>query len=149
MLKIIDILNERFGTEFTKVDQLLFDQFVETAKQDDEITQRAHENAFDNFALTMKPKVEGLMVDRLEQNPEMVTRYLHDPKFQEVAFHLLVRRLYDAIRAPAGPSVLREEGGLLVHPGEVAPGESWPSMKELRETAADELVEKSKGRKCR
>jgi type I restriction enzyme R subunit len=27
--EIIDVLNERFGTEFTRADQLLFDQFIE------------------------------------------------------------------------------------------------------------------------
>lgn len=145
--EIIDVLNERFGTEFTRADQLLFDQFVEAAKQDDEVVQGAHANALDDFALAMKPMVEGLMCDRKEQNQEIVTRYLNDARFQEAAFRLLVKRIYDEIRGPAGPSVLREEGGFLVHPGNVAPGESWSSMKELRDGAIDELVEKSQVRK--
>jgi len=32
-------------------------------------------NARDNFELAMKPKVEGLMIDRMAQNQEIVTRY--------------------------------------------------------------------------
>jgi type I restriction enzyme, R subunit len=47
----------------------------------------------------MKDKVENLMVDRMDQNQEIVTRYLNDPQFKEVAFRLLVRRIYDEIRA--------------------------------------------------
>jgi type I restriction enzyme R subunit len=96
--EIIEVLNDRFGTEFNKADQILFDQFIAAAKLDDEVVQRANANALDNFALSMKDKVENLMVDRMDQNQEIVTRYLNDPQFQQVAFRLLVRRIYDEIR---------------------------------------------------
>ena len=33
--RLIDVVNERFGTDFTPADQLLFDQIVETAIADD------------------------------------------------------------------------------------------------------------------
>ena len=96
--EIIEVLNERFGTEFNQADQILFDQFVAAAKLDDEVVQRAKANPLDNFALAMKGKVEGLMVDRMDQNQEIVTRYLNDPQFQDLAFRLLVKRIYDEIR---------------------------------------------------
>jgi type I restriction enzyme R subunit len=47
----------------------------------------------------MKSKVEGLMVDRMDQNQDIVTRYLNDPTFQDLAFRLLVKRIYEEIRA--------------------------------------------------
>ena len=97
--EIIEVLNERFGTEFTAADQLLFDQFVAAAKLDDEVVQRAKANPLDNFALAMKGKVEELMVDRMDRNQEIVTRYLNDAQFQDVAFRLLVKRIYEEIRA--------------------------------------------------
>lgn len=97
--EIIEVLNERFGTQFTKADQLLFEQFVEAAKLDDEVVQRARANALDNFAIAMKTKVEGLMIDRMDQNQEIVTRYLNDAQFQDVAFRLLVKRIYDEVRS--------------------------------------------------
>lgn len=87
--------------EYDKVnqaDQILFDQFVAAAKFDDEVVQRAKAYPLDNFALAMKGKVEGLMVDRMDQNQEIVTRYLNDPQFQDLAFRLLVKRIYDEIR---------------------------------------------------
>lgn len=55
-------------------------------------------NELDNFELAMKPKVEGLMIDRMEQNQEIVTRYLNDPTFQTAAFKSLISRLYKEIR---------------------------------------------------
>ncbi len=46
-----------------------------------------------NFALAMKSKIEELMVDRMDQNQEIVTRYLNDPQFQNVAIRLLSRKI--------------------------------------------------------
>lgn len=96
--EIIDVLNERFGTEFTNADQLLFDQFIEAAKQDEDVVQRALANRLDNFELAMKPKFEGLMIDRMDQNQEIVNRYLNDPAFQGAAFKAIAKQLYDQIR---------------------------------------------------
>lgn len=98
--EIIGVLNERFGTEFTEADQLLFDQFIAAAKEDQEVVERALANPLDNFELAMKPKVEGLMIDRMDQNQEIVNRYLNDPAFQAVAFKALVKRIYEEIRVP-------------------------------------------------
>ena len=100
---IIEVLNERFGTEFTKADELLFDQFVEAAKLDDEVVARAKANPLDNFALSMRSKLEGLMIDRIDQDEAIVTRYLNEPEFQRVAFPLLVKKIYDAIRGSMAP----------------------------------------------
>jgi type I restriction enzyme, R subunit len=61
---------------------LLFDQFIEEAKQDQEVVERALANPLDNFELAMKPKVEGLMIDRMDQNQQIVNRNLNDADFQ-------------------------------------------------------------------
>jgi type I restriction enzyme, R subunit len=63
--EVIDILNERFGTNFTPADQLLFDQFVVEAKQNEDVVQKAKVNLLDNFEHAMKPVIEGLMIDRM------------------------------------------------------------------------------------
>jgi type I restriction enzyme R subunit len=104
--EIIEVLNDRFGTEFTETDQLLFDQFIAEAKRDQEVVERALANPLDNFELAMKSKVEGLMIDRMDQNQEIVNRYLNDPAFQAVAFTALVKRIYDEIRRPGAPAPL-------------------------------------------
>ena len=46
----------------------------------------------------MKPKVETLMIDRMDQNQEIVNRYLNDPVFQSATFKAIVKRVYDEIR---------------------------------------------------
>ena len=96
--EIIDILNERFGTDFTKADQLFFDSVVAEAKADEEVQQRAAANPLDNFALAMKDKLRDAIIDRMEQNEEIATRYLNEPDFESVAFEELVRRIYQELR---------------------------------------------------
>lgn len=41
------------------------------------------------------------------------------------------------------PPALRRKGGLLVYDGDLASGESWPSIRELRETRVEELAKQS------
>lgn len=73
---------------------LFVQQFVAEAKKDQEVVERA----LDNFELAMTPNVEGLMFDRMEQNQEIVNRYLNDPAFQGGAFKAIVKQIYDQIR---------------------------------------------------
>jgi type I restriction enzyme, R subunit len=97
--EIIDVLNSKFGTHFTRADQLgVFDAIRAEAVADEEVVQRAHANEFENFALAFRPKVEGLMLDRMDRNQEIVTRYLNDPEFRGVVDQELARRTYDQIR---------------------------------------------------
>jgi hypothetical protein len=74
-------------------------ELVEAAHQDDEIVKRAGANVLENFSEFMKAKVEGLMIDLMDQNREIVTRYLDDPEFKATAVKLLVKRIHEEIRA--------------------------------------------------
>lgn len=86
--EIIELLNAWFGTDFKLEDQLTIDQFVADAQ--------AH--AFDNFALALRQPMEGLIIDRMERNEQLVTRYLNDPEFQEMLFRMMAQRIYDEVR---------------------------------------------------
>jgi hypothetical protein len=50
----------------------------------------------------MKPKVEELMIDRMDQNQEIVNRYLNDQAFQAVAFQTLVKPVHSERAAASG-----------------------------------------------
>lgn len=96
--EVITILNDRFGTDFTDADQLFFDQLVEHAKADEEVQKRASANSLGNFSLAMKAKLRDAIVDRLEQNEAIATRYLNEPEFESVAFGELVKRIYQDLK---------------------------------------------------
>ncbi len=97
---IIEVLNERFGTSFTEADRLFFEQVIEEAKADDEMVQQANANDLDNFSLAAKQKVQDLMIARLEENEGIVTKYLNEDEFREVAFRELAKRIYEDVRSP-------------------------------------------------
>jgi type I restriction enzyme R subunit len=96
---IVEILNDRLGTDFKPADQLTFDQYHEDAKANEDIRQKALANSYENFALSLKAVMEGIIIDRMERNEELSSRYLNDSEFQQQAFGLMARRLYDELRA--------------------------------------------------
>lgn len=100
--EIIALLNERFGTDFTTADQLLFDAVVEDGKSDDKIKAQALANPFESFALATRDKIEGLMIDRMDRNQEIVTKFLDEPDFKKLVSQLVAKRIYDELRRAAG-----------------------------------------------
>lgn len=92
--KVIDIVNERFGTDFNQADQLFFDQIVEAATDSEELKQAAQVNSPDKFSLLFNRLLESLFVERMDQNEEIFARYMNDPGFQEFLAHLLGAEVY-------------------------------------------------------
>ncbi len=57
--QLIDVVNERFGTDFNQADQLFFDQIVEAAMADEGLRQAAAVNPSDKFELVFKHLLES------------------------------------------------------------------------------------------
>lgn len=99
--ELIDLLNERFNTNFTPADQLFFDQVAEEAKADEDVVLQARANPFDTFALAMKSKLADLMIDRLGQNRGIVARFFDEADLRQVVEKELSRRIYEDLRGDA------------------------------------------------
>ncbi len=95
--EIIDILNERFGTEFTEEDRLFFEQIKEKATNTPEVVHLRQANPFDRFQLGLRKMIEELMIQRMSENDKIVTRYMDDKAFEDAAFGVLSRVIYDGI----------------------------------------------------
>jgi len=98
--KLIDVVNERFGTEFTESDQLFFDQIVEDATSDSTLALAAKANPEDKFALVFGGHVETLMVERMEQNEGIFGKYMADPAFQRIVNEWLAGEVYKKLKYP-------------------------------------------------
>lgn len=92
--ELIDILNERFGTDFTAADQLFFDQIEEEAKADDSLKQAAKVNSMNDFLQIFKKSFEGLVIDRMEGNEDIFGRLMTDAEFRDLAQDNLGQKLY-------------------------------------------------------
>jgi len=92
--RVIDILNDRFGTEFNQADQLFFDQLIEIAANADDLRQAAQVNTEDKFALLFNRLLESLFIERIDQNEEIFARYMNDVAFQQVIATILGAKVY-------------------------------------------------------
>ncbi len=101
--EIIEVLNERFGTDFTEEDRLFFEQIKEKAANSPEVVQLRQANPFDKFQLGLRQLLEDLMIQRMGENDKIVTRFMDDTAFGNAAFSVLSKVIYDSIPAMSVP----------------------------------------------
>ena len=97
--EIIEVLNERFGTQFAEEDRLFFQQIKEKACNSEQIVKMAITNSLDKFELGIRKFIENLMIERMAENDQIVTRYMEDKEFQSSAFPILAREIFDSVRS--------------------------------------------------
>ncbi|HNR88558.1 MAG TPA: type I restriction endonuclease [Spirochaetota bacterium] len=102
--QLIDVVNERFGTDFNQADQLFFDQIIQSAINDVNIKQAAAVNPSDKFELLFKSVLETIFVERMDQNEEIFVRYMNDPEFQKVVTSWMSLDAYNRLRRDIGSS---------------------------------------------
>lgn len=95
---LIDLINERFGTDFNQADQLFFDQIVQAAMTDEGLKQAAAVNPGDKFELVFKNLLETLFVERMDQNEEIFVRFMNDPAFQRIVISWMASQAYQKLR---------------------------------------------------
>jgi type I restriction enzyme R subunit len=106
--QLIDIVNERFGTDFNQADQLFFDQIVEAAMADDGLRQAAAVNPGDKFELVFRNLLERLFVERMDQNEEIFVRFMNDVPFQKIVTAWMASEAYRRLRSDSGEAGARE-----------------------------------------
>jgi type I restriction enzyme, R subunit len=100
--EIIEVLNDRFGTNFTEEDRLFFEQIKEKATNSPEVVRLRRANPFDKFQLGLRQMLEDLMIQRMGENDKIVSRYMDDKAFEDAAFAVLSRVIYETIPAEGG-----------------------------------------------
>ncbi len=99
--RLIDLLNERFGTDFKPADQLFLDSVREEALADESIREAALANTLDNFKFVFSKALEGLFIERMEQNEDIFARFMSDKDFQNLVEETMRRDVYAQVRAEA------------------------------------------------
>lgn len=96
--ELIDILNERFGTDFTQADQLFFDQIQEEAIESEMLKKAAAANSKDDFRYVFEKAFEGLVIDRMEGSEEIFGKLMADGEFRKLAVEYLLHKVYGALK---------------------------------------------------
>src|SRR5262249_17726740 len=76
--RLIDLLNEQFGTDFTAADQLFFDQIEEDLLTDSVLAQQGKSNSIDNFKYPFNDVFINKVIDRMEQNQEIADKLMNE-----------------------------------------------------------------------
>lgn len=95
---IIDYVNDRFKTNFSKADELFFDSVREDAIRDEFVRDAAKVNSLDGFSYVFNKKIEDLFVDRMEQNEGITSKFLNDKGFKKFVSGYLMEQVYRTIR---------------------------------------------------
>jgi type I restriction enzyme, R subunit len=98
--ELIDILNERFGTNFTQADQLFFDQIQEEAIESRTLQKAAATNSKDDFRYVFDKAFEGLVIDRMDGNEEIFGKLMADGEFRTLAVEHILHKVYAALKNP-------------------------------------------------
>ncbi len=97
--RLIDYINERFGTDFNDADQLFFDQIIEAAVLDEALLQAAQVNPEDKFSLVFDNLLETYFIERMEQNEEIFARFMNEADFQKMVTRWISKQVYERLRA--------------------------------------------------
>ena len=96
--RLIDVINERFGTDFTDSDQLFFDQIIEAAIADGSLQEAAAVNPKGKFALLFSGLLETLFIERMEQNEDIFARFMNERDFQGLVSDWISHQVYGRLR---------------------------------------------------
>jgi len=99
---IIHLLNEKFGTELTEVDQVWFDQQVEAASQDADLREVAAGNTEENFGYVFDRRFADVLIDRQSGNEDLFRMFFDKPEFKEALTAWARREVYKKITDDLG-----------------------------------------------
>ena len=97
--RLIDVINERFGTDFKPADQLFFESIKEDAVAKPALRQAALANSMENFGYVFMKELQNLFLDRMSLNEDITARYLDDNDFRDAVGRKLLQEVYDQIHA--------------------------------------------------
>jgi Type I site-specific restriction-modification system, R (restriction) subunit and related helicases len=100
--QIIDLLNEKFGTELTEVDQVWFDQQVEAAAKDADLREVAAGNTEENFGYVFDDRFVDVLIDRQSANDDLLRMFFDKPEFKEALTAWARREVYKKITDDLG-----------------------------------------------
>jgi type I restriction enzyme R subunit len=92
--EIIDILNDRFGTEFEEADRLFFDQIETELMADPTLQKQAKVNQLDTFKYAFDEMFIDKLIDRMDQNKEIFEKILENQSFGSLVKELMMKRVH-------------------------------------------------------
>lgn len=92
--QIINVLNDRFGTDFTEADKLFFDQMEADLILDETLKTQAQANKLDTFKYAFEELFLTKLIERMDQNQDIFEKILENKAFGGIVKDLLMKSVY-------------------------------------------------------
>ncbi|MBN2488787.1 MAG: type I restriction endonuclease subunit R, partial [Methanosarcinaceae archaeon] len=99
--EIIEILNERFGTEFSEANRLFIDQVKEDMISNEELSLQAKNNTLENFRFGFEDVFLSTLINRMDMNKEIFSSIMDDKEFGGKVRKYLLKEVYEKLRESA------------------------------------------------
>jgi type I restriction enzyme R subunit len=101
---IVEILNDKFGTDFPAEDQLFFEQIVGDLKKDEELGDQARSNTMDQFKPAFDPKGMQSVLSRMERNETISSQFMSNEQLRALALELMRQQVYQHFQKGDAPA---------------------------------------------
>ncbi len=92
---IINVLNDKYGTEFNDADRLYFEQLEQALIDNEELKVRAHNNPIENFKYAFDEVFIQTLIDRMDSNQEIFDKIMVSHEFKEDVRSWLTQKVYN------------------------------------------------------
>lgn len=96
--EIIEVINARFGTDWTPEDRLLFDQISGDMVADEKLASQARANSMDQFKEVFEPEVMKAFVKRRERNEKIVGDFMANAEMRDFIIGAMLEDVYRQAR---------------------------------------------------
>lgn len=91
---IINVLNNKYGTEFTDADRLYFEQIEQALFENDDLKIRAQSNPIENFKYAFEEIFIQTLIDRMKDNEEIFDKIMENNDFKNDVKEMLTKKIY-------------------------------------------------------
>ncbi len=91
---IINVLNDKYGTDFTEADRLYFEQIEQALFENDELKMRAQSNPIENFKYAFEDVFIQTLIDRMSDNQEIFDKIMENNDFKNDVKEWLTKKIY-------------------------------------------------------
>lgn len=103
--ELINVINKRFGTDFSESDLLYLEQVTGDAVSHPALQQAASANTLDHFKFMWDKILPVLFYGRSDRNQEVADRIMCDPELLGMVSTLLMKQVYEQIRTTGDASM--------------------------------------------
>lgn len=96
--EVIELINERFGTNWSETDKLFMTQAVNDLTENEGLVDQARTNTMTNFSHAFNPAAMAAVMDRMERNADIADAFMENEEIRGMMLDAMMREFYQKAR---------------------------------------------------